>query len=173
MPMAMATLYSESNQEIMKLGSIALTGIEHLATCKRLYLFTVWWRNLACVFRMRCFSTALDPAGPMLEDKDIHVKLDQHDATFIDAIHTNGDSILKLCFGSSRRFGHVDFFPNGGQRQPGCTTPALAVLTGYYTLFSLFLNNPYAYVMFLIAIVDRKWRRKMWIIGPGRIQRQI
>ena len=45
--------------------------------------------------------------------------LDITDADFVDIIHTNGgnDDDHMAIF---ETIGHVDFYPNGGQDQPGC-----------------------------------------------------
>ncbi|XP_052256454.1 pancreatic triacylglycerol lipase-like [Dreissena polymorpha] len=64
--------------------------------------------------------TGLDPAGPQFEKKDPKVRLDPTDAVFVDAIHTDGDSLIQLGFGLEQPVGHVDYFPNGGENQPGC-----------------------------------------------------
>ncbi|KAH3698226.1 hypothetical protein DPMN_085745 [Dreissena polymorpha] len=64
--------------------------------------------------------TGLDPAGPQFEKKDPKVRLDPTDALFVDAIHTDGDSLIQLGFGLEQPVGHVDYFPNGGENQPGC-----------------------------------------------------
>jgi hypothetical protein len=64
--------------------------------------------------------SGLDPAGPFFEKKDIKVRLDRTDAKFVDVIHTNADVGLGLGFGLAESSGHVDFYPNGGQSQPGC-----------------------------------------------------
>lgn len=45
--------------------------------------------------------------------------LDPSDAEFVDVIHTNGGGLLAF----DEPLGHVDFYPNGGQKQPGCETP--------------------------------------------------
>lgn len=62
--------------------------------------------------------TGLDPAGPLFEwpyQDPIEEKLDSTDAEFVDVIHTNADEM-----GISDNVGHVDYYPNGGKRQPGC-----------------------------------------------------
>ncbi|KAI1306032.1 Pancreatic lipase-related protein 2 [Halotydeus destructor] len=55
--------------------------------------------------------------------------LNSNDADFVDVIHTSavvydgtGNDILKNRFGMSIAMGHVDFYPNGGDKQPSCTT---------------------------------------------------
>ncbi|KAI1283827.1 Pancreatic lipase-related protein 2 [Halotydeus destructor] len=64
--------------------------------------------------------TGLDPAGPRFEDFTGHLNRD--DAHFVDIIHTNaGNSWFTLKMGMSKSVGHVDFYPNGGSKQPGCT----------------------------------------------------
>ena len=37
------------------------------------------------------------------------------DARYLDVIHTDAGS-----YGTSRKIGRIDFFPNGGNQQPGC-----------------------------------------------------
>ncbi|XP_062571557.1 inactive pancreatic lipase-related protein 1-like [Saccostrea cucullata] len=64
--------------------------------------------------------TGLDPAGLYFEKFDTKVKLDPTDANFVDVIHTDGASLLEMAFGIRTPNGHVDFYPNGGTRQPGC-----------------------------------------------------
>ncbi|XP_064458351.1 inactive pancreatic lipase-related protein 1-like [Ornithodoros turicata] len=64
--------------------------------------------------------TALDAAGPLFVDSQIHVS--RKDASYVDAIHTSGGaSILLGQFGTNIPFAHADFYPNGGQSQPGCS----------------------------------------------------
>ena len=64
--------------------------------------------------------TGLDPAGPRYEDYSGF--LTKNDAIFVDIIHTNGGSLLSTKFGLAAAVGHVDFYPNGGSKQPGCTS---------------------------------------------------
>ncbi|KAF8788382.1 Pancreatic lipase-related protein 2 like protein [Argiope bruennichi] len=60
--------------------------------------------------------TGLDPATYLFSDASTRTKLDRTDASFVDVIHTDGGGI-----GMVEPVGHVDFYPNGGQIQAGCT----------------------------------------------------
>ncbi|ESP00941.1 hypothetical protein LOTGIDRAFT_225572 [Lottia gigantea] len=60
--------------------------------------------------------TGLDPAGFKFARKSHSGRLSYKDADFVDVIHTNDGTFLRL--GELRC--HVDFYPNGGRRQPGC-----------------------------------------------------
>ena len=62
--------------------------------------------------------TGLDPAGPLHINVNADLRLDKNDADRIDVIHTDIEG-----FGTKREdtVGHIDFFPNGGDRQPGCS----------------------------------------------------
>lgn len=67
--------------------------------------------------------TALDAASPCFETKltsscfdGNYVSVSKDDADFVDAIHTHA-----RFYGYTRPIGHVDFYPNGGFAQPGCT----------------------------------------------------
>nr|XP_054933917.1 pancreatic triacylglycerol lipase-like [Dermacentor andersoni] len=69
--------------------------------------------------------TALDPAGPLFEESDVHVS--KADAIFVDIIHTSyGWNVLKGDLGMQAATGHVDFYPNFQERQPGCDTFSLS-----------------------------------------------
>ncbi|ESO92407.1 hypothetical protein LOTGIDRAFT_216931 [Lottia gigantea] len=74
--------------------------------------------------------TGLDPADPYFQYTDRTVRLDETDAQFVDIIHTDGISILKLGYGMIQPCGHVDYYPNGGETQPGCEKgPVSSILT--------------------------------------------
>ena len=64
---------------------------------------------------MVLMCSGLDPAGPYFSYTDPAVRLDPGDAHFVDVIHTDAGLL-----GTSQSVGHIDFFPNGGLRQPGC-----------------------------------------------------
>ncbi|XP_022097181.1 pancreatic lipase-related protein 2-like [Acanthaster planci] len=64
--------------------------------------------------------TGLDAAGPGFENTDADCRLDRSDAKFVDVIHTSSNSLLEGGAGIEQKIGHMDFYPNGGQNQPGC-----------------------------------------------------
>nr|XP_016999362.2 pancreatic lipase-related protein 3 [Drosophila takahashii] len=57
--------------------------------------------------------TALDPSP----GEDLEHKLSPSDAEFVEVVHTNAGGE-----GTWEQLGHVDYYPNGGQNQPGCST---------------------------------------------------
>jgi len=63
---------------------------------------------------------ALDPAGPLFACGQLGMRLDASDARQVQVLHTNGDSFLKGGMGTMQRLGHVDFYANGGLKQPFC-----------------------------------------------------
>lgn len=63
----------------------------------------------------------MDPAGPLFEAQDTRARLDETDAAFVDVIHSNGENLILGGLGSSQPMGHVDFYPNGGRMQKGCS----------------------------------------------------
>ncbi|XP_053395946.1 pancreatic lipase-related protein 2-like [Mercenaria mercenaria] len=72
--------------------------------------------------------SGLDPAGPAFENTEPVVRLDQTDAMFVDVIHTDTKHIFNPGLGIKRRSGTVDFYPNGGKDQPGCSTVLYALM---------------------------------------------
>lgn len=61
-------------------------------------------------------KAALDPAKPLFAHADLSNRIDPSDADFVEIFHTS-TNILGLGTPS----GHVDFYPNGGAQQPGCS----------------------------------------------------
>ncbi|XP_076435326.1 pancreatic lipase-related protein 2-like [Babylonia areolata] len=75
--------------------------------------------------------TGLDPAEPYFKDFDNEHRLDKSDALFVDVIHTDGaDFNLLQGYGMKDPMGHLDFYPNGGVDQPGCTDSAIGGILG-------------------------------------------
>ncbi|XP_015116860.1 phospholipase A1 [Diachasma alloeum] len=62
--------------------------------------------------------TGLDPAQPCFAASGLSLR--KTDAPFVDIIHTNGKLLAGMGLGLRDPIGHVDFYANGGQRQPGC-----------------------------------------------------
>ncbi|VVC41779.1 Triacylglycerol lipase family,Lipase/vitellogenin,Lipase, N-terminal,Alpha/Beta [Cinara cedri] len=59
--------------------------------------------------------TGLDPAKPLYANSDPVDRIDKTDGKFVDIIHTNGKKN-----GIYDPLGDIDFYPNGGKRQPNC-----------------------------------------------------
>ncbi|NXK54293.1 LIPR3 protein, partial [Chauna torquata] len=92
--------------------------------------------------------TGLDPAGPLFQYTPPMVRLDPSDAKFVDVIHTHAGHLFfdfgkfshkgqhihgSLSESDQSSFmlhisapgilqtcGHLDFYPNGGKKMPGC-----------------------------------------------------
>jgi len=73
--------------------------------------------------------TGLDPAEPYFQGYGPEVRLDPTDADFVDVIHSDGSDFYDVGgaitspdkgLGMSDPVGHIDFYPNDGQKQPGC-----------------------------------------------------
>lgn len=61
-------------------------------------------------------------SGPLFSVRDPDGRIDSRDANYVECIHTNGPTLLLLGAGIGAPIGHADFFPNGGDSQPGCFT---------------------------------------------------
>ncbi|BET00125.1 Lipase [Nesidiocoris tenuis] len=78
--------------------------------------------------------TALDPASPLFREQVAAtslLSLNNQDAAFVDVVHTDGAILWTEGFGLLKAIGHVDFFPNGGQDQPGCSHVFASVLLSH------------------------------------------
>lgn len=75
--------------------------------------------------------TGLDPAGPLFESQHPKARLDSTDAEFVDVIHSNGENLILGGLGSFQPMGHVDFYPNGGRVQSGCSNIFVGALTDF------------------------------------------
>lgn len=60
----------------------------------------------------------MDPGSGLFSLSNPDTTLDVTDADFVDIIHTNGGTAS-----FTEPMGHVDFYVNGGEKQPGCGTP--------------------------------------------------
>ncbi|OWF43643.1 Inactive pancreatic lipase-related protein 1 [Mizuhopecten yessoensis] len=78
--------------------------------------------------------TGLDPAGPLFEDYAPEVRLDPTDALYVDVIHTDAVPIHDAGFGMKSPCGHIDFYPNGLNEQPGCPPPVSTTLEQLLTM---------------------------------------
>ncbi|XP_053552499.1 pancreatic triacylglycerol lipase-like [Bombina bombina] len=65
--------------------------------------------------------SGMDPAQPYFEGTPAEVRLDPSDADFVDVIHTDvSPTVPFLGLGIRQTVGHLDFYPNGGEKMPGC-----------------------------------------------------
>lgn len=103
--------------------------------------------------------TGLDPAEPYFQNMPTIVRLDPSDADFVDAIHTDGKSILLLGFGMEQPVGHIDFYPNNGRNQPGCKSSKISsfIISGMVEGSRRFIScNHQRAIDFYIATANRK-----------------
>lgn len=63
----------------------------------------------------------MDPADPHFSKTQPPVRLDRTAAKYVDVIHTDATQFIRGSFGMIESIGHVDYYPNGGTAQPGCT----------------------------------------------------
>lgn len=91
--------------------------------------------------------TGLDPAGPGYADIPVNLRLDPGDASLVDVIHTY-NRILSL----AQQLGHLDFYPNGGQFQPGCPD----IYNIWKVAESINCNHGRAYMYFAEAVGNEK-----------------
>ena len=59
----------------------------------------------------------LDPAGPLFLLSDPDNRLASGDADYVENVHTD-----TVALGIGDAIGDVDYYPNGGMNQPGCTS---------------------------------------------------
>ncbi|GJQ71315.1 hypothetical protein Trydic_g11051 [Trypoxylus dichotomus] len=80
--------------------------------------------------------TGLDPAEPHFAKNKPPVRLDRSAAAYVDIIHTDASGFTTAGFGIIERIGHVDFYPNGGSRQPGCTQSVFEYISLEKSIFN-------------------------------------
>ncbi|CAH1127113.1 unnamed protein product [Ceutorhynchus assimilis] len=93
--------------------------------------------------------TALDPAGPLFNLKPVSERLDKSDAEFVDVIHSNA-----ALFGIQYSVGHVDFWPNGGRKQPGCQDGDKVKIYGLRANWLLFCDHYRSYQLYVKSILS-------------------
>ena len=65
----------------------------------------------------------LDPGEGPFKLNETDTRLDISDADFVDIIHTNGGNFINGEIAFIEPIGHLDFYVNGGHKQPGCQDP--------------------------------------------------
>ncbi|KAF8786161.1 phospholipase A1 member A-like [Argiope bruennichi] len=92
--------------------------------------------------------TALDAAGFLYYPVQLFPALTNKDANFVDVIHTSN---LTSGYGISVPIGDIDFYPNGGTKQPQCQTLG-ANYTGSKSLYTGSCNHKASVTYFLESI---------------------
>ena len=86
--------------------------------------------------------TGLDPAAPGFTLQPAQARLDASDAQFVDVIHTDvSNGWFWLNMGIQQPIADVDFYPNMGDHQPGCTQSLLWAksLQGFVYCYFIFV----------------------------------
>jgi len=87
--------------------------------------------------------TGLDPAGPGFENCWFDKHVVESDAKCVDHIHTDGTGDGHINpflphYGTMERWGHIDFYPNGGHNQPGCSWLTNGFACSHVRAYNLF-----------------------------------
>jgi hypothetical protein len=70
----------------------------------------------ALAIRPLFITAGLDPAMPLFALASPNSCIESSDGEFVEIIHTTGSPI-----GLFEPLGHIDFYPNGGKTQNGCS----------------------------------------------------
>ncbi|CAG7723481.1 unnamed protein product [Allacma fusca] len=101
--------------------------------------------------------TALDAACPLFCGRNKNERLASADASFIDAIHTNGGIVAY-----KDPIGDADFYPNGGITQPGCSrfteSASACHHTRSYELYAESIGRPQSFLSRLCSNWDEYTR---------------
>ena len=80
----------------------------------------LFWKKIQ-LYLKRTQIKGLDPAKPYFDLVSEEMRLLPTDAEFVDVIHTNSGEIWNGALSLPEPVGQVDFYPNGGSHQAGCT----------------------------------------------------
>lgn len=86
--------------------------------------------------------TGLDPSRPFIDMTKKRGRLSVDDADLVDVVHTNAGTL-----GEQSAVGHIDFYPNGGKKQPGCENEFIGSCSHERAvlLFVESINSPHAF----------------------------
>ncbi|XP_055303181.1 pancreatic lipase-related protein 2-like [Sitodiplosis mosellana] len=84
----------------------------------------------------------LDPAAPLFSLDKPTERLNRGDAKFVEVIHTNGAFL-----GIENPIGTVDFYPNTGLKQPGCSNDLLGRCS-HWRAVEYFVESIYSPIQF-------------------------
>jgi len=107
--------------QVLKKAGANLTDLHCIGLGSGAHICGYLGRNLRRTNESIARITGLDPSGPYFENRSPERRLDETDADFVDVIHTDTTILLGIKgIGSAQAMGHIDYYPNGGYRQPDC-----------------------------------------------------
>jgi len=113
--------------------------------------------------------TGLDPAEPFFDLAGPDDRIDKGDAEFVDIIHTNSGMLWNGCLSMKRPVGHMDFYPEGGQHQPGCVEACIGSMCMNITIEDLIkggCSHERSNAYFKESIVAREGHQfRAWMCG--------